>query len=395
MSDWNERDAEQSTIPTDSPTSTNPVSSIPSSMQHAAGAPEASTQDAPPTSNPSSSTPSASASDTASSVPVDPRCKPDLPPRPSDTPRSPVANAVGWLMAAAGAFGATLVLQVVAMAAFGTVIALILLAHNPTAGEQELSAMLSGPLILVEQLTVFAVMVPWWRHLRPVSFLAARGNRLKNSARTVQCVVGIVLCGIGIQLVTSYALTLLLPLAPALESEYHQVMDTPVMNELTVLSFIVVAVGAPVSEELIARGVMLECSLRAVMPEASARWRDRRWRRAAGVELPPVPPVPAVRFWIANAVQALFFAVLHLNLVQGLYAFAGGLTLGWTAWRTGKLRYSIALHLVINFSSYFVTELSRVVGFAGYAPALAISGAMTVAGIWLIARSTRSAATAL
>lgn len=59
------------------------------------------------------------------------------------------------------------------------------------------------------------------------------------------------------------------------------------------------------------------------------------------------------RFWIANGMQALLFAVIHMNLVQGFYAFCIGLVLGWTRRRYDSLVVPILIHFVANFSSTF------------------------------------------
>ena len=52
---------------------------------------------------------------------------------------------------------------------------------------------------------------------------------------------------------------------------------------------------------------------------------------------------------IAVITSALMFGLIHGNLSQLFYAFAVGLVLGYVYLRSGKLRYTIALHMVINF----------------------------------------------
>lgn len=46
---------------------------------------------------------------------------------------------------------------------------------------------------------------------------------------------------------------------------------------------------------------------------------------------------------------ALAFGLLHQNLFQFFYAFGVGLIFGYVYMRTGKIRYSVILHTVINF----------------------------------------------
>ena len=49
-------------------------------------------------------------------------------------------------------------------------------------------------------------------------------------------------------------------------------------------------------------------------------------------------------------VSALLFALYHANLEQFFYAFLLGLLLAYVYYRTGLLRVSVALHMVLNFS---------------------------------------------
>lgn len=52
---------------------------------------------------------------------------------------------------------------------------------------------------------------------------------------------------------------------------------------------------------------------------------------------------------LAVITSALMFGLFHGNLSQLFYAFALGLVFGYVYVRSGKLRYSIALHMFINF----------------------------------------------
>lgn len=313
-----------------------------------------------------------------------------VPPRPSDTPRSPAAAAAGWLAAALGGFGAVIAAQLAVAVVGSFALTLVFLALNPTAGTDETLVAVLGPVMLASQLACLAVFLPWWLHLRPVSFARTRRPRGRAGAAAVTLrVLSIAILGIGMQMAISYLLTYLLPLAPQLDAEYAEVINDPVTSEFTLLSVIVLAVGAPVTEELACRGVIFEFALRALNPGHAPRWRDRSWRRLTGAPEPELPPVPPARFWAANAVQALLFGVLHMNLVQGLYAFVMGLVLGWVVWRTGHLGYSIGLHLVVNFMSYFVGIVSGTLEMLGVPFAIAASFGLVALGVALFALATR------
>ena len=53
---------------------------------------------------------------------------------------------------------------------------------------------------------------------------------------------------------------------------------------------------------------------------------------------------------LAVVTSALMFGLFHGNLSQFFYAFALGLVFGYVYLKTGRLRYSIGLHMLINFS---------------------------------------------
>ena len=61
-------------------------------------------------------------------------------------------------------------------------------------------------------------------------------------------------------------------------------------------------------------------------------------------------------YW-AIATSALFFAVIHMNLWQGLNAFAVGFLLGYVYYRTGSLSLTMLMHCVNNS---FALILSRI-----------------------------------
>lgn len=317
-----------------------------------------------------------------------------LPPRPSDAPRSRTLNAVMWLLAAFGAFAAVLATQLLFTLESSVVVVVFSLAVNQSFSSDELISTYIGPIMLVSQMGCLAVFLPWWRHLRASSLIALRHPAGRPTAVSIAArLVAIALMGVGLQLILSYVLTFLLPLAPDLQTEYTEIIDDPVLSDLTVLSLLVTAIGAPVTEELACRGVIFECVLRAVCPACAARWRDAKWCRETGETPRPVPAVPPARFWIANALQALLFGVLHLNIVQGTYAFLLGMLFGWVVWRTGSLAWSMILHLAINFCSFFVVELSGALEFAGVPVAVVLAVLIAVAGLVLFSlASARSRA---
>lgn len=67
-------------------------------------------------------------------------------------------------------------------------------------------------------------------------------------------------------------------------------------------------------------------------------------------------------FFFANFFQSLFFAVMHFNFLQGLYAFLIGFSLGAVYRRTKNLYIPIAIHILFNLSNIFFGDY--IIGFS-------------------------------
>lgn len=249
-------------------------------------------------------------------------------------------------------------------------------------------------LQFVSQMGCAAVFALWWKILAPRSLsFARRGYLRRDGASALRRVCGLMLIGVSVQMIVSLALTLLVSLIPHIIEEYSQMMEATGTNDLDVLSVLVVGVGAPLLEETMCRGVLLEFALRAVCPEWRPCWRrgvarEDRWR-ARSVAVPPV------RFWVANVIQAALFGLLHINIVQVSYAFVIGLALGAVFWRTGRLRYNIALHAVVNMASFAVDPLWVVLMAFGTVGAFIVLGALCTGGASLYRAGTVAFAGAL
>lgn len=60
---------------------------------------------------------------------------------------------------------------------------------------------------------------------------------------------------------------------------------------------------------------------------------------------------------LSVVVSALLFGLFHGNLSQFFYAFATGLVLGYAYLKSGRLRYGIGMHMLINFMGAVVAPL--------------------------------------
>ena len=63
---------------------------------------------------------------------------------------------------------------------------------------------------------------------------------------------------------------------------------------------------------------------------------------------------------VAILVSGALFGLLHGNFSQFFYAFLGGVLFGYVYLYTGKLRYTIALHMTVNLvGGVFISELAK------------------------------------
>ncbi|MBQ3547177.1 MAG: CPBP family intramembrane metalloprotease [Clostridia bacterium] len=84
----------------------------------------------------------------------------------------------------------------------------------------------------------------------------------------------------------------------------------------------------------------------------------------------------------AIILSAFAFGLLHQNLFQFLYAFGVGLIFGYVYMRTGKIRYSVILHTIINFMGSviapFMMSLFDIQKLANLDPNTQIDGMMPI-----------------
>ena len=298
-------------------------------------------------------------------------------PEPEVRGGSGVGRAATWLLAAIGAAVAYLAAQVVGV----TVVLVGQYASAAAAG--------SGTWWVLDDLTLasaagtllgLALAVAWWLYLRRRALLRKEVAVPVRPVRVALLACAILALGVALQIAISTALSLVLPLFPDVMAAYDELMDlVGVSGEADLLTCVETALFAPIAEEALCRGVILEFALRALCPG----WRGRWARGADGATRAEVPPA---RFWAANVVQALIFAVMHLNVVQGSYAFLTGLLQGWLVWRTGRLRAAVLLHVAVNASAFLPLGL---LPFGSLEAMLAAGTVSVVVLVLLAARLTR------
>jgi membrane protease YdiL (CAAX protease family) len=132
-----------------------------------------------------------------------------------------------------------------------------------------------------------------------------------------------ILLGVGCQFFFSGAMNIIQPMFPKVFEEYGETMEGLLGSNL-LLVLLYTLVIAPVSEELIFRGVTLYRS-KKVLP-----------------------------FIGANLLQSLFFGIYHQNIIQGIYAAVMGFVLGLVYRKYRTIYAPILLHMLINASVFLV-----------------------------------------
>ena len=129
------------------------------------------------------------------------------------------------------------------------------------------------------------------------------------------------------------------------------------LGESGISAILATVIIGPVAEELIFRGLTVEYLKRA-----------------------------GASFWVINTLQALFFGIAHLNLVQGSYAFLIGLLAGYLVLRCHSIWAGIAFHMLFN--GYYLVE-PLVSGALDFLPEVLQVICLVVFGLILVALPLR------
>lgn len=225
---------------------------------------------------------------------------------------------------------ACFVLQVVVMLVMEIVLLFptIMQAISGKVGYDEMMLAVSGQIMdnlmtmqIAAQIAMLVVFGLWYY------FVYGKKKRPETAEKPEGIhVVLIALMGLILQLGIGSVLSLLESMVPKLFEYYNELMELMGMGEMSLPVLIAVSIMAPLSEEVLCRGVILRLAER-------------------------VSP----RFWVVNVIQALAFGILHGNLVQGTYAFLLGLLLGYIYGKYRNIWLCMLLHAAMNFSSFIVS----------------------------------------
>lgn len=152
-----------------------------------------------------------------------------------------------------------------------------------------------------------------------------RGEGRGSIRRTfsVKNIILFLLLGIGCQFFISGVMSIMKQYFVKLFENYTDQMVSLTSGNVFVVLLLLILV-APVTEELIFRGIILHKASRAIP------------------------------FWGANLLQAMLFGVYHWNIIQGIYAALIGFVLGLVYRKYKTLLASMLLHSIINTSSFLL-----------------------------------------
>ncbi len=232
-------------------------------------------------------------------------------------------NKVGGYLKCTVPFLLALLVQIV-VTFIGSMVYGIILGFNmavsgetdPAAIGNEIAAGLSSEVLLTiaaaAAITLAIIFGIWFMKLQ-------KGNDEKHFHAVFQPknFLLIIVLGLCLQVGVSFLLNLIAYLKPEWFESYQELMEQLVMGN-SIISVIYIGLIAPISEELIFRGVILHKSKKIMSLTA------------------------------ANIFQAVLFGIYHMNLVQGVYAFLIGIFFGYVCIKLKSLYGGILLHMAIN-----------------------------------------------
>ncbi|MBD5480004.1 MAG: CPBP family intramembrane metalloprotease [Lachnospiraceae bacterium] len=238
-----------------------------------------------------------------------------------------IGKKIGYFFLALSPAAASLILQLVLSLAYVLIRAVIEVAsfmgQHPGASQVEIERVYSSAImrnltggVFAYHLLSLPIFGLWY-------YFGCKKPKLKQSFKNVtwKAVAIAILGGVVMCLLSTSIVGIEQYLLPDIVENYVDMMESVDIGN-DILSTIAAVCIAPIGEELVCRGLVLYYAKKS---------------------LP--------RFFLANILQAAMFGLMHMNWVQGIYAFAIGLLLGYLVERYHSLLPAMLLHFVVNFSS--------------------------------------------
>ncbi len=220
------------------------------------------------------------------------------------------------------------------------------------------SQFLAGVSALYAVIAALIMGFWYWKRFVPKK----RPRRKISSIINLSMFFGLLFLMIGLQYLTTYIVMLTTAVNPSWYDIYEALLKNIGFEDVTLILALYSVLIAPISEELIFRGVTLKYAVNSM-------------------------PLIA-----ANIFQAALFGIFHGNVIQGVYAFVIGLFCGYVCLKGGSIYLSILFHMMFNLWGTFVPSFLYYTG-----PSLPIhlgifAGAVCAAalGIFLYQRGIRN-----
>jgi membrane protease YdiL (CAAX protease family) len=177
------------------------------------------------------------------------------------------------------------------------------------------------------------------------------------AAVTVAFVIG---CSLQMPIVYIMDLIHRAGVAPELFDKYAEIMEPLTLNQNIVLQIIAIGIVGPLLEEVIFRGLIFH-QLRKNVP-----------------------------LIYAIILQAALFAISHLNVIQGTYAFFIGILLALSFVWSRSLLLPIAIHIGMNLSGILLSEYGDYIDNTSTYTILVFSVLLIIAGTAYLYSKSRS-----
>ncbi len=181
-----------------------------------------------------------------------------------------------------------------------------------------------------------------------------------SSAFNIQIISSLLILAVGLQYVVQYLMSFIGAIRPDWMQSYADLSESAGLGSMSPLMLAYACIIAPVSEELIFRGVIFGHAKKT--------------------------------FSVVSAVclQAVLFGIFHMNMIQGIYAAFLGLFLGYLCEAGGTIAVPMLFHSFFNlcgslFNPYMYYHIEQPFFFLLW---LTVGVLLTYAGIFLFQHGT-------
>ena len=174
----------------------------------------------------------------------------------------------------------------------------------------------------VYALASIAVFLPWYYK----SIVKKGPKTIYKKALGVKPILLSACIMVCMYFVVTAALTLLSNVAPGAMESYKKLVETSELGVDMPITIVYVILLAPIAEELCFRGVM-----QGLVEKSNLPIRD------------------------VILIQSILFGVMHMNLVQGLYAVVLGMILGYLRYKYKTIILNAGVHMFFNFVGSIVS----------------------------------------